>query len=76
MATLDSLKRALRQEAIATDSSQTQPLSESQYSAGFDILLQESRRNIYQDFIIPLLSLLLLSLLLTPLFNSRYVSRC
>lgn len=66
MATLDSLRRALRQKAIATESSQMQPLSESQYSAGFDILLQESGRSTYQDFIVPQLSLLL-----TTLFNSH-----
>jgi len=37
MATLDSLKRALRQKAKATASSPKQSLSDTQYSAGFDI---------------------------------------
>ena len=66
MATLDSLKQALRQKAKATASSPKQPLSDTQYSAGFDILLRGSGWITYQDFIIPQLSQLL-----TPLFNSR-----
>ena len=66
MATLDSLKRALRQKAIATASSLKQPLSDTQYSAGFDILIQGLERMTYQGFIIPQLSQLL-----APLFNSR-----
>ncbi|KAF2187516.1 hypothetical protein K469DRAFT_629357 [Zopfia rhizophila CBS 207.26] len=66
MATLDSLKRALRQKAKATASSPKQPLSETQYSAGFDILVRGSGWMTYQDFIIPQLSQLL-----APLFNSR-----
>ena len=71
MATLDSLKKALRQKATATTTSlkqqqQQQPLSDAQYSAGFDILVQGSKRSTYQDFIIPQLSQLLDSL-----FNSR-----
>ena len=66
MATLDSLKQALRQKAKATASSPKQPLSDTQYSAGFDILVQGSGWTTYQDFIIPQLSQLL-----TPLFNSR-----
>ena len=66
MATLDSLKQALRQKAKATASSPKQPLSDTQYSAGFDILVQGSGWLTYQDFIIPQLSELL-----APLFNSR-----
>ena len=66
MATLDSLKQALRQKAKATASSQKQPLSDTQYSAGFDVLVQGSEWMTYQDFIIPQLSQLL-----APLFNSR-----
>ena len=66
MATLDSLKRALRQKAVATVSSSKQPLSDKQYSAGFDTLVQGSGWMNYQDFIIPQLSQLL-----APLFNSR-----
>lgn len=66
MATLDSLKRALRQKAKATAASPKQPLSDTQYSAGFDILMRGSGWTTYQDFIIPQLSQLL-----APLFNSR-----
>ena len=66
MATLESLKRILRQAAISASSLPTQPLSDSQYSAGFDALVRGSGRMVYQDFIIPQLSQLL-----TPLFNSR-----
>jgi adenine phosphoribosyltransferase len=66
MATLDSLKWALRQKATATASSPKQPLSDTQYSAGFDILARGSGWMTYQDFIIPQLSQLL-----APLFNSR-----
>ena len=66
MATLDSLKRALRHKATALGSSPKQPLSDTQYSAGFDILVGDSERIAYQDFIIPQLSQLLI-----PLFDSR-----
>jgi adenine phosphoribosyltransferase len=65
MATLDSLKRALRQQDKATTCPQ-QPLSDSQYSAGFDIVTRGSGWTTYQDFIIPQLSQLL-----APLFDSR-----
>jgi len=66
MVTLDSLKLALREKAKATESSSKQPLSDTQYCAGFDILVRDSGWMTYQDFIIPQLSQLL-----TPLFNSR-----
>ncbi|KAI9771682.1 MAG: hypothetical protein M1840_001898 [Geoglossum simile] len=66
MATLDSLKQALRQKAKATASSPKLPLSDTQYSAGFDVLVRGSGWSTYQDFIIPQLSQLL-----APLFNSR-----
>ena len=73
MATLDSLKQALRQKAqeVTTASSSSssppkQPLSDTQYSAGFDILLRGSGWMTYQDFDIPQLSQLL-----APLFDSR-----
>ena len=59
MATFDSLKRALKQKAMATASSPKQPLSDTQYSAGFDILVQGSEWMTYRDFIIPQLSQLL-----------------
>src|ERR1051326_1502067 len=65
MATLESLKRALRQ-GVEVRASPKQPLSDTQYSAGFDILVQDSGWMTYRDFIIPQLSQLL-----TPLFNSR-----
>ena len=66
MATLESLKQALRQEAKALASSPKQLLSDTQYSAGFDIMVRGSEWITYQDFIIPQLSQLL-----APLFNSR-----
>ncbi|MCJ1279629.1 hypothetical protein MMC21_007453 [Puttea exsequens] len=66
MATLESLEQALKQKANATASSPKQPLSDSQYSAGFDILVRGSEWMTYQDFIVPQLSQLL-----APLFNSR-----
>jgi adenine phosphoribosyltransferase len=66
MATLDSLKQALRQKAKATASSPKQLLSDIQYSAGFDILVRGLGWMTYQDFIIPKLSQLL-----APLFNSH-----
>ncbi|KAJ5471844.1 hypothetical protein N7539_008787 [Penicillium diatomitis] len=65
MDNVDSLKSALRQRAMAASSSK-QPLSDVQYSAGFDIFLQGTGWTIYQDFIIPQLVELL-----TPLFNAR-----
>ncbi|KAN0098189.1 hypothetical protein V8E51_013852 [Hyaloscypha variabilis] len=66
MATLDSLKQVLRQQAKTTTSSTKQPLSDTQYGAGFDILVRGAGWSTYQDFIIPQLSQLL-----APLFNSR-----
>ncbi|KAI1490075.1 hypothetical protein F5X96DRAFT_637871 [Biscogniauxia mediterranea] len=70
MATLDSLKLALRQKAktsTSTASSPNQPLSDTQYSVGFDILKTGSGWTTYEDFIIPQLSQLLSS----PLLNSH-----
>ncbi|KAM0257953.1 hypothetical protein ACHAQJ_004112 [Trichoderma viride] len=66
MATLESLKRALGQKATATALSPKQPLSDAQYSAGFDFFANGPGWTTYQDFIIPQLSQLL-----APLFNSR-----
>ncbi|RSL64775.1 hypothetical protein CEP54_004609 [Fusarium duplospermum] len=63
MATLDSLKQALRKKATAT-SSTTQPLSDSQYFHDLNIMTQGS--TVYQDFIVPQLALLL-----APLVNSE-----
>ncbi|KAK6445091.1 hypothetical protein FP744_10001339 [Trichoderma asperellum] len=65
MATLSSLKLALRQAATAP-SSQRQPLSDAQYSAGFSFFTNESGWTAYQSFIVPQLSELLV-----PLFKSR-----
>ncbi|KAH6838388.1 hypothetical protein B0I37DRAFT_387645 [Chaetomium sp. MPI-CAGE-AT-0009] len=65
MATLDSLKRALKQNATATATSK-QPLSDAQYSAGFDLFMQGPGWKTYQDFIVPRLTRLL-----SPLFESR-----
>ncbi|KAJ4303230.1 hypothetical protein N0V90_002123 [Kalmusia sp. IMI 367209] len=65
MASLDHLKQALRKKAAELSCSPEQPLSDAQYSAGFDVL-QISEWKTYQDFIIPQLSELL-----APLFKSR-----
>ncbi|KAI8662181.1 hypothetical protein NCS56_01021600 [Fusarium sp. Ph1] len=61
MATLDSLKKALREKGTAT-SSTTPRLSDSQYLHGFSILARGSTA--YQDFIVPQLAQL------APLVNS------
>ncbi|KAJ5185827.1 hypothetical protein N7491_006303 [Penicillium cf. griseofulvum] len=59
MATLDSLKCALRQRAMEMASCPRKPLSDKQYSLGFDILVRGSGWMSYRDFIIPHLSRLL-----------------
>ncbi|KAF1937051.1 phosphoribosyl transferase domain protein [Clathrospora elynae] len=61
MVTLESLKQALRQQAQATSSPKL-PLSDTQYSAGFDTFVQGSAWTTYQDFIIPQLTQLLASI--------------
>jgi hypothetical protein len=66
MATLDSLKQALSRKAKATTSSLRRPLSERQYSDGFDILVQSLEWTKYEDFVVTQLSQLL-----APLFNRR-----
>ncbi|KKY32675.1 putative phosphoribosyl transferase domain protein [Diaporthe ampelina] len=67
MATVDSLKRALRQTAEeATLIIPRQPFSDAQYSAGLDILTHGAGWLNYEDFIIPQTSQLL-----GPLFDSR-----
>ncbi|KAF5700345.1 adenine phosphoribosyltransferase [Fusarium mundagurra] len=66
MATIDTLKQALRQAARATASHATQPLSHAQYSAGFDVFMQGSESMTYLTFIVPQLSSLL-----DRLLNSR-----
>lgn len=62
MATLDFLKQALRQISGATNTSTSQPLSDIQYSNGFEIFVQGPGWVTYQDFVIPQLSQLLTSL--------------
>jgi adenine phosphoribosyltransferase len=65
MATLDSLKRKLRRAAAEIEPSQPaqmSPLSDAQYSAGFDSFKTQTA---YRDFITPQLSSLLESLLET-----------
>lgn len=70
MDTLESLKRALQQKASSTESSLKQPLSDAQYSTGFDMLMQGPGWTTYQEFIFPQLSQLLV-----PFFSSRtYIS--
>jgi adenine phosphoribosyltransferase len=59
MATLASLKRALRQEANSTASSPKQPLSDLQYSAGFDVFEDGPGLKSHLEFTIPQLSKLL-----------------
>ncbi|GAB1315514.1 Phosphoribosyl transferase domain protein [Madurella fahalii] len=66
MATLDSLKLALRRKVGATAPPTNHPLSDEEYSAGFDILTQGLGWTSYEDFVIPHLSRLL-----APLFDSR-----
>lgn len=61
--TLDELKQTLQLEASATKSSSRQPLSDTQYSSGFDVLARGSGRVIYGDFIVPQLSQVLSTLL-------------
>ncbi|KAK2763636.1 adenine phosphoribosyltransferase [Colletotrichum kahawae] len=61
MATLDHLKRSLRQQATADDA---QPLSDEQYSTGFNFFKEGS--NAYDDFIQPQLAQVL-----TAIFKSR-----
>lgn len=62
MATLESLKVALRQKA--TVATPKQPLSDTQYRDGFNILVQGSGWRTYEEFIIPELSR-------GPLFNGQ-----
>ncbi|KAK1853492.1 adenine phosphoribosyltransferase [Colletotrichum chrysophilum] len=57
MATLDHMKRALRQQAKSDDALASQPLSDEQYSAGFKFFVQCSTA--YEDFILPQLIQLL-----------------
>ncbi|KAG8156308.1 hypothetical protein KVR01_013843 [Diaporthe batatas] len=54
MATLETLKKALRESAEGAElSTLKQPLSDAQYSAGFDVLTHGAGWMSYEDFIIP-----------------------
>jgi hypothetical protein len=63
MSTLDSLKLALRQKATESTSASPRPLSDSAYSAAFDMVMQGPEQETYQNFIVPELASLLTSLL-------------
>ncbi|CEJ62044.1 hypothetical protein PMG11_10558 [Penicillium brasilianum] len=67
MTTLESLERALRQEAESIEmvSCLREPLTDTQYSIGFEILLRDSGWITYRDFIVPQLTQLL-----TPFLKS------
>lgn len=66
MTNLDTLKQALRQEASAVASSPTRLLNDTEYSAGFETLMQGSESDTYRQFIIPQLCQLLV-----PFIKSR-----
>lgn len=51
MATLESLKQALRRKVSTVPLSARQPLSDAQYRAGYDILVQNSGWAAYREFI-------------------------
>ncbi|TGO71539.1 hypothetical protein BELL_0561g00010 [Botrytis elliptica] len=65
MVSFDELKKALMRDVTMEMSSPNQPLSDSQYNKGFDILMNGSEWSSYEDFIIPELSQQLFSLLAT-----------
>ncbi|KAJ5664616.1 hypothetical protein N7462_011429 [Penicillium macrosclerotiorum] len=66
MTDLNYLQQALRKGAFQSTTSLQKPLSDAQYSAGFDILVQGPGWITYRDFIIPQLSELL-----APFYASR-----
>lgn len=68
MTTLKSLKKSLRQEAesIETVSSLREPLTDAEYSIGYEILLRDTGWITYRDFIVPRLTQLL-----TPFLGSH-----
>ncbi|CAG8118900.1 unnamed protein product [Penicillium salamii] len=66
MATLNSLKRTLRQNSLEGAPTQRLRLSDGQYSDGFSILAKGRESMMYKDFIIPQLCHLL-----PPLFHLR-----
>lgn len=61
MATLESLKQALQRKAKEARGEIKQPLSDEQYSQGFDILVRDSEWTTYEEFIIPQLTEVLTS---------------
>lgn len=63
MASFDHLKQALKEILTEDTLSLNQPLSDTQYNAGFDILMHGSEWTSYSDFIIPQLSQLLSQIL-------------
>ncbi|KAH7308496.1 hypothetical protein B0I35DRAFT_97535 [Stachybotrys elegans] len=64
--TLDTLRAALKAAATTTTTfTPTQPLSDTQYKAGFDVFIQGIGWATYKDFVIPKLRELL-----SPLFDS------
>lgn len=65
MATLQDLKLELRQKA-ASWGFPIQPLTDEEYSDGFEIFMRHAARTTYRDFIIPQLTQLL-----TPPINNR-----
>lgn len=60
MATLESLKQALRRKFKEKSPTPGKPLSDTQYSNGFATLV-EGTAKIYQEFIVPELAKLLAS---------------
>ncbi|KAM0141012.1 hypothetical protein ACHAO1_002138 [Botrytis cinerea] len=65
MVSFNELKKALVADITTDMSSLNEPLSDSQYNCGFDILLNGSEWNLYEEFIIPQLSQQVASLLAT-----------
>ncbi|KAM7216766.1 hypothetical protein V8F06_007876 [Rhypophila decipiens] len=65
MATLERLKKALREDAETVPSSARLPLTDEQYSAGFKIF-KDGRAKSYHEFIVPQISTLM-----QPLINAR-----
>ncbi|KAK4210635.1 hypothetical protein QBC37DRAFT_428487 [Rhypophila decipiens] len=62
MASLETLKKALREDAETVPSSARLPLTDEQYSAGFKIF-KDGRAKSYHEFIIPQLSTLMETLI-------------
>ncbi|TGO43870.1 hypothetical protein BOTNAR_1136g00010 [Botryotinia narcissicola] len=70
MVSFNELKKALVRDVTTEMSSPNQPLSDSQYNKGFDVLMNGTERTSYEQFIIPELSQQLTSLLASrPTFS-------